>query len=166
MHIHKLHAHIYCFFVFCFFFPKDRVSLGTLGCPGTWFIDLAVLELKRSAFLCLLSTGIKGVYYNQQAYEQLLPDNIYLNNILIILLMSYYLTLVRYFCAKATSKFLQFSDMNPEPHIYYITVVPQNYGIALLKMLLLSRLIKAVKCIRGIRWLVLIFIPVLFLITL
>jgi hypothetical protein len=34
-----------CLFVFCFF--QDRVSLYSLGCPGTHFVDQAGLELRN-----------------------------------------------------------------------------------------------------------------------
>jgi hypothetical protein len=48
--------------LFCF---RDRVSLCSPGCPGTHSVVQAGLELKRSACLCLLSTGIKGVCHWQ-----------------------------------------------------------------------------------------------------
>jgi hypothetical protein len=35
------------FFLF-FFFPRDRVSLSSPGCPGTHFVDQAGLELRNS----------------------------------------------------------------------------------------------------------------------
>jgi hypothetical protein len=47
---------------FCF---QDRVSLCSLGCPGTHSVDQAGLELKRSTCLCLPSAVIKGVHHHQ-----------------------------------------------------------------------------------------------------
>jgi hypothetical protein len=35
------------FFLFCFLFFGDRVSLCSPGCPGTHFVDQAGLELKN-----------------------------------------------------------------------------------------------------------------------
>jgi hypothetical protein len=37
-----------CLFVlFCFLFFRDRVSLYSLGCPGTHFVDQAGLKLRN-----------------------------------------------------------------------------------------------------------------------
>jgi hypothetical protein len=35
------------FFLFLVFFFRDRVSLYSPGCPGTHFVDQAVLELRN-----------------------------------------------------------------------------------------------------------------------
>jgi hypothetical protein len=39
---------LFCFVLFCFvLFFRDRVSLCSSGCPGTHFVDLADLELRK-----------------------------------------------------------------------------------------------------------------------
>jgi hypothetical protein len=50
--------------LFCFVLFRDRVSLCSLGCPGTHFVDQASLELRKSTCLCLLSAGIKGMCHH------------------------------------------------------------------------------------------------------
>jgi hypothetical protein len=43
-----LHFALLVCFVFVFlFFPRDRVSLCSPGCPGTHFVDQAGLELRN-----------------------------------------------------------------------------------------------------------------------
>jgi hypothetical protein len=44
---------------FWFLVFQDRVSLYSPGCPGTYFVDQAGLEL-RTTCLCLPSAGIRG----------------------------------------------------------------------------------------------------------
>ena len=58
----------WCIFSFqnLFLFKKnfrDRVSLCSLGCPGTHSVDQAA-QTQRSACLCLPSAGIKGVRHH------------------------------------------------------------------------------------------------------
>jgi hypothetical protein len=36
-----------CFFLFFFFFSRDRISLYNPGCPGTHFVDQAGLDLRN-----------------------------------------------------------------------------------------------------------------------
>ena len=47
--------------------PETRLhssrQLCSPCCPGTQYVDQAGLELKRSAFLCIPSAEIKGVYH-------------------------------------------------------------------------------------------------------
>jgi hypothetical protein len=43
-HIHENREKGFLFLFFCFF--RDRVSLCSLGCPGTHFVDQAGLELR------------------------------------------------------------------------------------------------------------------------
>jgi hypothetical protein len=45
---------------------RDRVSLCSSGCPGTHFVDQAWPRIQKSACLCLLSAGIKGVHHYAQ----------------------------------------------------------------------------------------------------
>jgi hypothetical protein len=55
------------FLIFFFFFFRHRVSLYSSGCPGTYFVDWAGLELRNlPASLCLPSAGIKGVRHQVQ----------------------------------------------------------------------------------------------------
>jgi hypothetical protein len=47
------------FFVFCFLFFQDRVSLYSPGCPGTHFVDQAGLELKNPPASASRVLGLK-----------------------------------------------------------------------------------------------------------
>jgi hypothetical protein len=47
------------FFVFFFFF-RDRVSLCSLGCPGTHFVDQAGLELRNPPASASQVLGLKA----------------------------------------------------------------------------------------------------------
>ena len=58
----------------------DRVSLYSLGHPGTHTIDQAGLKLKRSACLCLLSTGINVVCANHVHLSTWAPGQLGLHN--------------------------------------------------------------------------------------
>jgi hypothetical protein len=51
-----------CFFVlFCFvLFFQDRVSLYSPGCPGTHFVDQAVLELRNPPAYASRVLGLKA----------------------------------------------------------------------------------------------------------
>jgi hypothetical protein len=57
---------VFCFsfFAFSFFFLvfRDRVSLYVLGCPGTYFVDQAVLELRNSPASASRVLGLKVCY--------------------------------------------------------------------------------------------------------
>jgi hypothetical protein len=53
------------------FFFRDRVFLCSPGSLGTHSVDQAVLELKKSACLCFLSAGIKGVCHHRPAQGKL-----------------------------------------------------------------------------------------------
>jgi hypothetical protein len=56
---------VFCFLGFFFFLVfRDRVSLCSPGCPGAHFVDQAGLKTQKSACLCLLSAGIKGVRHH------------------------------------------------------------------------------------------------------
>jgi hypothetical protein len=47
---HQDHGNSFSFFLFDFFFFmffRDQVSLYSSGCPGTHFVDQAVLELRN-----------------------------------------------------------------------------------------------------------------------
>jgi hypothetical protein len=46
-------------FVFVFFFPQDRVSLYSPGCPGTHFVDQAGLELRNQPASTSRVLGLK-----------------------------------------------------------------------------------------------------------
>jgi hypothetical protein len=48
---------LFCFVLFCFF--QDRVSLCSLGCHGTHFVDQAGLKTQKSTCLCLQVLGLK-----------------------------------------------------------------------------------------------------------
>jgi hypothetical protein len=58
---------VFCLFAcLCVFFPRDRVSLCSPGCPGTHFVD--------SGSLCFSNAGIKGVcHHAQRSYLILNP---------------------------------------------------------------------------------------------
>jgi hypothetical protein len=49
---------LFCF-VFCFLFFPDRVSLYSLGCPGTHFVDQAGLELRNPPVSASQVLGLK-----------------------------------------------------------------------------------------------------------
>jgi hypothetical protein len=53
----------FCFVLFCFVF-RDRVSLCSPGCLGTYFVDHAGLELRNPPASCLQSAEIKGVCHH------------------------------------------------------------------------------------------------------
>jgi hypothetical protein len=55
-----------CLFVLAwiFLFFWDRVSLRSLGCPRTSFVDYDGPKLQKSFCLCLPSTGLKGEDYH------------------------------------------------------------------------------------------------------
>ena len=53
-----------------FFFSRDRVSLGSPGCPGTHSVDQA--GFKKSTCLCLSSAGIKGLCHHCPAVALIL----------------------------------------------------------------------------------------------
>ena len=58
-----------CLFV-CFlggFFETE--SLYSLGCPGTYSVDQAGLELTEITCLCLLSAGIKDVHHQTPLFS-------------------------------------------------------------------------------------------------
>lgn len=60
------HGVIFMFCFVCVCFP-DRVSLcNSLSCPGTLFVDQVTSNSQRSTYLCLPSTGTKGVYHHAQ----------------------------------------------------------------------------------------------------
>jgi hypothetical protein len=62
---------LFWFFVlFCFVF-RDRVSLCIPGCPGTHFCRPGWPQTQKSACLCLLSAGIKGMRHH--AWLPLIP---------------------------------------------------------------------------------------------
>nr|AGI56043.1 hypothetical protein P98-I [Mus musculus] len=50
------------FFIFLFFFLffRDRVSLYSLGCPGTHFVDQAGLELRNPSVSASQVLGLKA----------------------------------------------------------------------------------------------------------
>jgi hypothetical protein len=48
------------FFLFCFWFFRDRVSLCSLGCPGTHFVDQADLELRNPPASASRVLGLKA----------------------------------------------------------------------------------------------------------
>jgi hypothetical protein len=50
---------VFFFFSF-FFFPRDRVSLCSPGCPGTHFVDQAGLELRNSPASASRVLGLKA----------------------------------------------------------------------------------------------------------
>jgi hypothetical protein len=54
------------FVLFCFvLFSRDRVSVCSLGCPGThFFVDQAGLELRNPPVSASLSAGIKGMRHH------------------------------------------------------------------------------------------------------
>ena len=52
-----------CCYYFCFVF-QEGLSLYSPACFGTCFVDQADIELKRSTFLCLPNTRIKGVCHH------------------------------------------------------------------------------------------------------
>jgi hypothetical protein len=54
---------VFLVFGFWFLVFRDRVSLYSPGCPGTHFVDQAG-QTQKSACLCLLSAGIKGVCHH------------------------------------------------------------------------------------------------------
>jgi hypothetical protein len=54
-----MHHHYLAWFGF-----QDRISLCNPGCPGTHFVDQTGLELKRSIYLWLQSSRIKGVHHH------------------------------------------------------------------------------------------------------
>jgi hypothetical protein len=47
-------------FVFLFFVFRDRVSLYSLGCPGTHFVDQAGLELRNPPVSASQVLGLKA----------------------------------------------------------------------------------------------------------
>jgi hypothetical protein len=49
----------FCLFVFVFVF-QDRVSLYSPGCPGTYFVDQAGLELKNPPASASQVLGLKA----------------------------------------------------------------------------------------------------------
>jgi hypothetical protein len=55
-----LKFNILCFLFFCFFVFRDRVSLYSPGCPGTHFVDQAVLELRNLPASASLVLGLKA----------------------------------------------------------------------------------------------------------
>jgi hypothetical protein len=50
---------LFCFALFCFVF-RDRVSLYSLGCPGTHFVDRAGLELRNPPASASQVLGLKA----------------------------------------------------------------------------------------------------------
>jgi hypothetical protein len=50
----------FLFFVFCFFFSRDRVSLYSPGCPGTHSVDQAGLELRNPPASASRVLGLKA----------------------------------------------------------------------------------------------------------
>jgi hypothetical protein len=50
---------VHSFFFFFFFFFQDRVSLYSLSCPGTHFVDQAGLELRNLPASASRLLGIK-----------------------------------------------------------------------------------------------------------
>jgi hypothetical protein len=54
------------YLAFCCLF-WDRISLHSPGCPGTYYVDQAVIELS-SAYLWLPGAGIKGMCYHAWLY--------------------------------------------------------------------------------------------------
>jgi hypothetical protein len=50
---------LFCFVLFCFVF-RDRVSLYSLGCPGTHFVDQAGLELRNLLVSASQVLGLKA----------------------------------------------------------------------------------------------------------
>ena len=48
-------------FIGCF---ESDICLCGLSCPGTNYVDQSGLKLKRSACLCLLSAGTKGMSHH------------------------------------------------------------------------------------------------------
>ncbi|GAB1288525.1 Elongator complex protein 1 [Apodemus speciosus] len=52
-------------------YSDKRVSpLYSSGCPGTRFVDQAGLKLKKFAYLCLLSTRIKGIQFGNKEEDE------------------------------------------------------------------------------------------------
>ena len=54
-------------FVFCFLFFQDRVSLYSLGCPGTHSVEQAGLELRNPPASTSQSARITGVRHHRPA---------------------------------------------------------------------------------------------------
>jgi hypothetical protein len=50
---------LFCFFVFCFCFFRDRVSLCSPSCPGTHSVDQADLELRDPPVSASQVLGLK-----------------------------------------------------------------------------------------------------------
>jgi hypothetical protein len=65
-HVHGKSFFVVVFFVFCFFlfvffvFFRDRVSLYSLGCPGTHFVDQAGLKLRNPPASASRVLGLKA----------------------------------------------------------------------------------------------------------
>jgi hypothetical protein len=51
---------LFVFVVFCFCFFQDRVSLYSLGCPETHFVDQADLELRNLPASASRVLGLKA----------------------------------------------------------------------------------------------------------
>jgi hypothetical protein len=51
---------VFFFVLFCFFVFRDRVSLYSPGCPGTHFVDQAVLELRNLPASASQVLGLKA----------------------------------------------------------------------------------------------------------
>jgi hypothetical protein len=52
--------HSFLFFCFCFLVFRDRVSLCSPGCPGTHFVDQAVLKLRNLPVSASQVLGLKA----------------------------------------------------------------------------------------------------------
>jgi hypothetical protein len=55
-----IYTYIYVYMIFFCLFFRDRVSLYSPGCPGTYFVDQAVLELRNPPASASRVLGLKA----------------------------------------------------------------------------------------------------------
>jgi hypothetical protein len=64
----------FCFVLFCFLFFPDRVSLYSPGCPGTHFVDQAVLKLRNPPASAPKELGMGLHHLDEALFLQIFHD--------------------------------------------------------------------------------------------